>query len=1171
MAAKFDVVSARSVLELLPKARLLELSRELGVVVKSSATKEDQVGVLARKSPGALPAILRALGRDELKRACRAHQLDDTGRSREELRGPILQACNAANDTREPSSLPLFRLIPMAGDIVNVRQRQYLVTELVPPASEGAMTLVRLVCLDDDAQGRALEVLWELELGASVIQPHAQGLGDLAALDEPSAFAAYFHAIKWNRVTATDGKLFQAPFRAGIALKSYQLTPLRKALELPRANLFIADDVGLGKTIEAGLVVQELLLRQRIDWVLIVCPASVTLQWKTEMERRFGLSFEIYSRELVARRRQERGFQVNPWSTHNRFIVSYQTFRRPEYRDALIHELDARPKQSLLVLDEAHTAAPATASKYALDSLTTKAIRDLSGRFKNRLFLSATPHNGHSNSFSALLEMLDPQRFLRGTVVSGPEQLAPVMVRRLKADLTALGTEGFPTRRLVQIDLVHGGSSWQARTLREGLPAAHRELGSGEAVEVELSALLGRYTELACPAKGRGRLVFINLQKRLLSSVEAFARTLEKHALSVGASRLELDDAPDSPESDLENGISSDMEDERMERQVAAATTALPVPEKEVAKLLEQLRRLAQRHRSSADAKARALIAWIREHQCAAASLDEAPRGASKSWTERRVIVFTEYGHTKTYLRKLLESAIEGTERAQERIRVFDGGMSEENRALLQEEFNGDPKAFPVRILIATDAAREGVNLQGYCSDLFHYDIPWNPGRLEQRNGRIDRTLSFEDEVRCHYFFYPQRAEDEVLRAVVRKVGQIQRDLGSVGAVVFDGIADTLERSGIQRSVLGQLEQDEQRVRASSRAAQELEEARAEGLDKEIQQAERQLNESKKLLDFDAKLLREAIDVGLAWAGAEPLAVTASPAEEPELVAYRLPELGGTWAATLDSARPARRRDESLEQWRKRSPLPVVFESPRKLSTPVVQLHLKHPIVQRLLARFLAQGYSAHDLGRVTVVRNPKDAVPRVIALGRLSIFGHSATRLHDEVLAIAAAVPAKGKLEPFGEKEDRAAVDRLEELLATSPTLARIPAKVQDMLRSQAGRHFSELWHHVEQEADARAHEAESKLRRRGRNESEALAKIIQAQIRLADKTLDQQLSFEFSEAEREQREQRDRDRKHISERRAALAVEAEEEPKAILKSYEVLRRRVEPIGLVYLWPTTR
>lgn len=362
---------------------------------------------------------MRALGRDELKRACRAHHLDDRGRSREALAQRILGACNAANDSRAPSSVPSFRLKPLAVDIVAVRQRQYLVTEVVPATGEGAMTLVRLVCLDDDAQGRPLEVLCELELGASVVQPHARGLEVIEALDEPRQFAAYFHALKWNRVTATDGKLFQAPFRAGIALKSYQLTPLRKALELPRANLFIADDVGLGKTIEAGLVVQELLLRQRIDWVLIVCPASVTLQWRAEMERRFGLSFEVYSRDFVTRRRQERGFQVNPWSTQNRFIVSYQTFRRPEYRDALLDELDARPKKSLLVLDEVHTAAPATASKYALDSLTTKAIRDLSGRFKNRLFLSATPHNGHSNSFSALLEMLDPQRFLRGMVVSG--------------------------------------------------------------------------------------------------------------------------------------------------------------------------------------------------------------------------------------------------------------------------------------------------------------------------------------------------------------------------------------------------------------------------------------------------------------------------------------------------------------------------------------------------------------------------------------------------------------------------------------------------------------------------------------------------------------------------------------------------------------------------------
>jgi len=1173
VASKYDIAppSPRTVLELLPKPRLLELSKELGVVVKSSANKDDQVGALVRKNRDGLPAILRALGRDELKRACREHGLDERGRSREELQKRLLGACQPANDSRAPSSTPDFRLEPREGDIVKVRQRQYLVTKVIPPAREQAMTTVRLVCLDDDAQGRLLEVLWQLELGASIQQPQARGLGERQQLDEPREFAAYFHALKWNRVTATDGELFQAPFRAGIALKSYQLTPLRRSLELPRANLFIADDVGLGKTIEAGLVVQELLLRQRIDWVLIVCPASVTIQWKTEMERRFGLFFENYTREFVARRRQERGFQVNPWSTHNRFIVSYQTFRRPEYRDALLALLDDKRKKSLLVLDEAHTAAPATASKQAMDTLTTGAIRDLCGRFENRLFLSATPHNGHSHSFSALLEMLDPQRFLRGTQVSGPDQVAPVMVRRLKPDLSALGTAGFPDRKLVHIDLIHQGSEWRARPIRDNQPGDAQPIGKGTDVELELSVLLARYKELVRAPKGQGR-VFINLQKRLLSSVEAFSSTLKKHAESIGKAALFSQLTPEIDDSESDDGLPADAEDAQLERAVVADTSRLPAPAADAQEVLERMIRLTQKHQSAADAKARALVDWIRANQCPAASLDEAPKGASGRWTDRRVIVFTEYAATKRYLTKILAAAIEGTDRADDRIRVFDGGMSEENRSLLQEEFNGDPATFPVRILIATDAAREGVNLQGRCSDLFHYDIPWNPGRLEQRNGRIDRTLQPDPEVRCHYFFYPQRAEDKVLQAVVRKVAQIEKELGSVGAVVFDGIADLLERGGVQDAVLERIEETERHVRATSRAAKELEEARSRSLASEIDTNAKVLNKSRTLLEFDPKLLKEAIDVGLAWAGAGPLAPVASPKDEPELEAYSLPTLGTDWAATLDSARPARRRDESLEQWRKRPPLPVVFQSPEKLSTPVVHLHLEHPIVKRLLSRFRSQGFSAHDLTRVTVLSTAKDAVARVIALGRLSIFGHSATRLHDQILAVAAVLPTKGgKLSPFGEESDREVIKDLEVLFAASPTLAKVPAKVQQMLRNQADQHFLELWPHVEQEGDAQAHDAKSQLSRRGRSEAAALTKIIQAQMSLADKTINTQPELPFEPSERAQREQYERTQKYLIQRRKVLDTEVVEEPKAIIKSYEVLRRRIEPVGLVYLWPSVR
>jgi SNF2 family DNA or RNA helicase len=110
----------------------------------------------------------------------------------------------------------------------------------------------------------------------------------VSRLDPPGRFGAYLHALEWSAVSAADPNRFQAPFRAGIKLMAHQLTPLMKALELPRANLFIAADVDLGKTLEAGLILQELLLRQQADFVLVVCPASVCQQWRDENPRRAG-------------------------------------------------------------------------------------------------------------------------------------------------------------------------------------------------------------------------------------------------------------------------------------------------------------------------------------------------------------------------------------------------------------------------------------------------------------------------------------------------------------------------------------------------------------------------------------------------------------------------------------------------------------------------------------------------------------------------------------------------------------------------------------------------------------------------------------------------------------------------------------------------------------------
>jgi hypothetical protein len=248
---------------------------------------------------------------------------------------------------------------PTPGAVVRLRQRSWLVTGVVGAPTSLQSALVQLACLDDDAAVEVLTVLWAHELDAEHLPESPSLLRPGAALDPPARFGAYLHAMRWNTVTSTDPRLLQAPFRAGIDLKAYQLEPLRKALELPRVNLFIADDVGLGKTIEAGLVMQELVLRQRVDRILVVCPPAVTLQWQDELAQRFGLSFAIYDRAFISARRRERGFGVNPWTTHPRFIVSYALLRGARGRgggaqhlELLINAMGDKAPRTLLVLDE---------------------------------------------------------------------------------------------------------------------------------------------------------------------------------------------------------------------------------------------------------------------------------------------------------------------------------------------------------------------------------------------------------------------------------------------------------------------------------------------------------------------------------------------------------------------------------------------------------------------------------------------------------------------------------------------------------------------------------------------------------------------------------------------------------------------------------------------------
>jgi hypothetical protein len=203
---------------------------------------------------------------------------------------------------------------PALGELVQVRLRRWLVglVEEVASSVAGQSPLVQLAWTGDDAQGEALQVPWDYKPAPRILKE--EGWRDLSSrgFDPPRLFAAFLRTLPWSCVTATDPNLFQVAFMAGIKIDAYQMEPLCKALRLPRINLFIARDVGLGKTIEAGSAFQGLGVRQRIDFGLVVCKATICRQWRDELWRRFGLTFEIGRREFLARRRQERGCAVNP-------------------------------------------------------------------------------------------------------------------------------------------------------------------------------------------------------------------------------------------------------------------------------------------------------------------------------------------------------------------------------------------------------------------------------------------------------------------------------------------------------------------------------------------------------------------------------------------------------------------------------------------------------------------------------------------------------------------------------------------------------------------------------------------------------------------------------------------------------------------------------------------
>jgi hypothetical protein len=585
----------------------------------------------------------------------------------------------------------------------------------------------------------------------------------------------------------------------------------------------------------------------------------------------------------------------------------------------------------------------------------------------------------------------------------------------------------------------------------------------------------------------------------LLSSPAAFAATLEVHlkgldrrqTASVATAESFTAGAPEEeaePKAEPE-ALLSLQRDEDAATQAAAAS---PVSDRKTVLDMLELARSAVR---KPDARVAWLADWVRAHM--------APSG---TWNHRRLVIFTEWEATRRWLERRISEALDDLS-PDDRVATYTGVTSLDRREELKRRFNNDPATDPLRILVCTDAAREGINLQARCHDLIHFDLPWNPARLEQRNGRIDRKLQPQPQVFCRYFMYQQRREDIVLDALVRKTELIRNQLGSVGQVIAGRITDRLAREGIVDAPkqarkmqaegddpltdTAQAEMDHETVRRRERQARELDGLR------------RVLEASRERVGVNPDELRDVVGVALARAGVPIDSAAAGRVGDTPL--YQLdPALPAFavagWPEALDSLRIRRRgRSERLRDWRANAPVRALSFTPAITAEGadaegVVQVHLEHRLVRRLLSRFLSQGFQA-GLSRACVIVGP-GAQPRVVLIGRLGLYGPGAARLHEEVLTVTAPWNESGRgttpLRPFGTRGEGSTLDQLEAALRHP---RHPPAAAETRIRAWAAKDAADLEPELRSRAAAQLKDVAKELAVRGGREAEDLRRLLQDQ----------------------------------------------------------------------------
>ncbi|EHQ34549.1 DISARM system SNF2-like helicase DrmD [Methanoplanus limicola] len=682
--------------------------------------------------------------------------------------------------------------IPVPGQCVIVRKRPAIVRELDENSTikDGFIQhLIEVEYIDEHDYPREDKLIWERELDAKVFASFKfPDIGNINLKpDTPERYKRFIDAIKWtsqgfysyqnDSVTYNPTNLVSPSF-SSVQVEDYQLFPVLKALTMPRANLLLADDVGLGKTIEAGLITQELIRNKKIRRIIIICPSALQIQWQDEMKEKFNIDFTILDTAQIFKMQRELGMDANPWKIYPRIIISMDYLKQKDILNKFIHtSQQLNPKDSamlpwdLLIVDEAHNLSP---SRFADESLRCSMLREVSMYCENHLFLSATPHNGYTVSFTGLLEMLDPIRFQQKAVLDEEDMsnISQIMIRRMKDDLNKGEIQRFPNRFIQGLPIELSQKEVQLydalREYRVGVTRSISKFGKKERI------IAG--------------FIFSILTKRLLSSTYSFAKTWWNHVESTGLEEFGINEANESmkrakaPIEDDTEKSQREMDAVRHGGSWLSNYRDLVSPyQKRISEHLESMgwskriidQEINESKKLPTDSKFDELYDWIQKYLMI----------NKKFLADERVIIFTEYKNTLDYLVAKFKS--KGITEPQ--LQTLFGGSAAEQRRKIKNAFNDS--ASPLRILIATEVAAEGLNLQQSCRYVIHQEIPWNPMRLEQRNGRVDRHGQSRD-VTIFHFVSDQVDELKFLDFVVSKVHRVRQDLGSVGKVLDETVIE---------------------------------------------------------------------------------------------------------------------------------------------------------------------------------------------------------------------------------------------------------------------------------------------------------------------------------------------------------------------------------------------